>query len=182
MTDDLKNLFGELSLRIRLFMETMGRGVDDEQLSDRDLNFMAYLNEKGRPGFSEISAFFNKVSPSTVSNTLKKLHVQGLVARHEDPNNLKTKSFSLTERGRKALTPIKQTQAELLNILIDALLLTPEEAQTSKNIIQRAIENFDFWLGLSDMTGSGADKGFNAKAVTKNRGRLKSARELPVVP
>ena len=151
MADSLEKLIEKLSFRVRLFIETTGSGITDELINERDLTFLEYLEEKGDTGFSEIASFFKKISPSTVSNTLKKLHLKGLVSRREDPDDLRTKIFSLTEEGRHTLTPIKQNQTELFHLIAEALNVTPDEMEVVMAIIGRAIENFNFWLGLANL-------------------------------
>ena len=61
MADKLEKLIERLSFRIRLFIETTGSGISDEKISERDLTFLEYLEEKGATGFSELSAFFKKM-------------------------------------------------------------------------------------------------------------------------
>ena len=150
----------ELSMRVRLFIETAGEREYDQQLKDKDIAVMMYLEKKGEVSFSELSAFFRKVSPSTVSNTLKKLYQKKLINRREDPNDLRSTIFSLTSKGRQSLVPVKDETAAMSQALAESLQLSTEESNLVAQVVKRATQNFDTWMGLpeddlDDQSGSG---------------------------
>lgn len=150
MTDELQQLIEELSIRVRLFIETSGERQDPQQLKDKDIAFLEYLGKKGETSFSELSAFFKKVSPSTVSNILKKLYQKKLITRREDPKDLRSNIFSLTKKGRQALEPIKSETAAMSKALVESLDLTPDETRSIEKVVGRATQNFDYWMGIAD--------------------------------
>lgn len=150
MEHELEDMIEQISFRVRLFTESTGKGQSAERVGERELIFLEYLEKKRDVNFSELTIFFKKVSASTVSNTLKKLYEKGLVARKDEPKDLRSKVFSITEDGRRFLEPVKRDQAEVSKVIADFLKLTPEEAKVVAGIIPRAIRNFDSWLGLTD--------------------------------
>lgn len=159
MAYELKQMIEELSLRVRLFIETAGERQYAQQLKDKDIAMLVYLEKKGDVSFSELSAFFKKVSPSTVSNTLKKLHQKKLINRREDPNDLRSNIFSLTSKGRQSLAPVKDETAAMSLGLVESLQLSAEESNLVAQVVRRATQNFDIWMGLpgdniSDESGS----------------------------
>ncbi|ABW67590.1 MarR family winged helix-turn-helix transcriptional regulator [Desulfosudis oleivorans] len=151
MADKLGKMIDQLWFRVQLFIETSGGRQGAGELSERDFILLDYLDRKGEAGFSELSDFFKKVSPSTMSGTLKKLNQKKLVARREDPRDLRANIFSLTPKGRQSLEPVRQSQAELSQIIADSLQLTPEESNLVAEAVVRANKTFDKWMGLSDL-------------------------------
>ncbi len=167
MKDLLENRIEQLSFRVRLFMESSGRGGHADQLSERELVFLEYLEKKGAVSFSQLSAFFKQISASTVSNTLKKLYQQGLITRDDDPRDLRAKIFAISAAGRKFLGPVKRDQAEVFKAITEYLSLSPREHEMMSDVIQRAIRNFDKWLGFNGNTETdgGGDRAAAYKKV-----------------
>lgn len=155
----------QLSLQVRLFSEHTKRKQGLDQLTEREIVLLEFLENKGEASFSELAGFFKKVSPSTVSNMLKKLHSKKLVSRREAPDDLRSTIFGLTAKGRHFMEPIRQEKAELSRIIFESLQLTPEEINSTIKVIERAIKNFDFWLGLSDTPGEADEQ--DAGRITK---------------
>lgn len=149
MADKLGIMISQLWFRVQLFIENAERIKGADQLNERDLVLLDYLERRQEVSFSELSAFFKKTSPSTMSNTLKRLYQKKLVTRREDPKDLRAKCFSVTAKGRRVLEPIRRGRAELSQIIADSLRLKPEETALIAQAIVRANQTFDHWMGLS---------------------------------
>jgi len=151
----LDQMIDQLSFRVRLFIETIGGNEYPGNLSEREIIFLEYLERKGEvAGFSEFTAFFKKISPSTVSNTLKKLYQKGLVTRIESPQDLRSINFSLTDEGRGMLEPVKRDQAELSRVIAESLDMTVDESGLVSKIVRRAVLSFDAWMGFEEVSAS----------------------------
>jgi DNA-binding MarR family transcriptional regulator len=150
MTDELQQMIGELSMRVRLFIETAGERQYAQQLKDKDIAILVYLEKKGEVSFSELSSFFRKVSPSTVSNTLKKLYQKKLINRREDPHDLRSNIFSITNKGRQSLAPVIDETTAMSRALAESLQLSAEESNLVAQVVRRATQNFDTWMGFSE--------------------------------
>ena len=156
MENEIEKLIAQLALRVRLFRDSTGRTPGINGLGERELTFLEYLELKGESSFSDLTAFFKKVSASTVSNSLKKLYKKGLVERKDDPNDLRAKIFAITEKGCLSLESVKRNQMATFRALVEFLQLTSEEAEISHKIILRSITNFDLGLGLMEPSAHGS--------------------------
>ncbi|MFZ5563027.1 MAG: MarR family winged helix-turn-helix transcriptional regulator [Thermodesulfobacteriota bacterium] len=163
MADKLGEMIDQLWFRVQLFIETSGGRQGAGVLTERDFILLDYLDRKGDMNFSQLAAFFKKVSPSTMSSNLKKLNQKKLVARREAPKDLRSNIFSITSKGRQALEPVRQAQAKLSQVIADSLGLTPKEMDLVAEAVARANQTFDQWMGLSDMQRTETTRGTAGK-------------------
>ncbi|MEW6080097.1 MAG: MarR family transcriptional regulator [Thermodesulfobacteriota bacterium] len=155
MADNLGKTIDQLWFRVQLFIETTGEQERFGQLTEREFILLDYLDKKKEASFSELSAFFKKVSRSTMSGILKRFHQKKLVSRREDPRDLRSNVFSVTAKGRRMLEPVRQRQAEISHVIADSLQLTPEGTRTLTEAIMRVNRTFDQWMALSGVSETG---------------------------
>lgn len=155
MADNLGEAIEQLWFRVQLFIETSGEQERFGQLTEREFILLDYLDKKKEASFSELSAFFKKVSRSTMSNNLKALHRKKLVSRREDPDDLRSNIFSITAKGRRLLEPVRQRQSEISQVIADSLQLTAEGTRTLTEAVMRVNRTFDQWMDLSGIPVGG---------------------------
>jgi len=156
MEKQIADLIAEMAFRVRLFSESSGKYFVIDNLGERDLTFLEYLDRRGEVGFAEVAAFFNRVSASTVSNTLKKLFVQGLIHRQDDPEDLRAKRFQISAKGKQKLAKVRDTRSVIYHTIEDNLQLSLQENRMLKEVMRRFIKNIDTTL---DFTQSSTTEG-----------------------
>jgi DNA-binding MarR family transcriptional regulator len=118
---DLRVLIGRLSRRLR-----QPDAADEITLPQASV--LSRLDREG-PMSAGALATADRVRPQSMSTTLAALEVQGLVQRHDDPEDGRRVVLSLTPAGEQALQGARRIREERLGRAISDGL-TPEEQQT----------------------------------------------------
>ena len=98
---------------------------------------------------SEIGSLYPTVSNSTISTTITKLWKdKNLVDKNILPENQRVTTVTLTEKGKKILSEIKRTQADVFSTITVSLGLSPDQVEYFQEIIKNAINFFNETMGL----------------------------------
>jgi DNA-binding MarR family transcriptional regulator len=142
-------LIYELAFRVRLYTASRVQNKNVGNLTDRESLILELIGMQGRMSISEIGNLYPKVSNSTISTTITKLWKdKGLVDKTILPENQRITTVSLTEKGKKVLTEIMRTQADVYSTITQSLGLSQDIVENFHQLLENAIAFFDETLGL----------------------------------
>ena len=150
MTEVTESMVYDMALRVRLYIAS---NLADEKrindLSERETLLLQLVGTAGRMSISEICNFYPRVSNSTISTTITKLWKEKkLVDKNILPENQRTTTVNLTEKGQKVLEEIKKKQSDVFNTVTTSLGLSAEQNESFQLVLKSAIGFFDDMLGL----------------------------------
>ena len=143
-------LIYDLAFRVRLYIASKISEKKVGNLTDRESLIIELIGMKGSMSISEIGSLYPTVSNSTISTTITKLWKdKQLVDKRILPENQRVTTVTLTEKGQKILSEIRRTQSEVFSTVTISLGLSPDQVESSQEIIEQAIGFFDKALGLN---------------------------------
>jgi DNA-binding MarR family transcriptional regulator len=150
MTEVTESMVYDMALRVRLYIAS---NLADEKrindLSERETLLLQLVGTAGRMSISEICNFYPRVSNSTISTTITKLWKEKkLVDKNILPENQRTTTVNLTEKGQKVLEEIKKKQSDVFNTVTTSLGLSAEQNESFQLVLKSAIGFFDELLGF----------------------------------
>ncbi len=150
MTEVTESMVYDMALRVRLYIAS---NLADEKpindLSERETLLLQLVGTAGRMSISEICNFYPRVSNSTISTTITKLWKEKkLVDKNILPENQRTTTVNLTEKGQKVLEEIKKKQSDVFNTVTTSLGLSAEQNESFQLVLKSAIRFFDDLLGF----------------------------------
>ncbi len=150
MTEVTESMVYDMALRVRLYIAS---NLADEKrindLSERETLLLQLVGTAGRMSISEICNFYPRVSNSTISTTITKLWKEKkLVDKNILPENQRTTTVNLTEKGQKVLEEIKKKQSDVFNTVTTSLGLSAEQNESFQLVLKSAIGFFDDLLGF----------------------------------
>jgi DNA-binding MarR family transcriptional regulator len=140
----------DLAFRVRLYIAaTLSEEKQVHDLSDREALLLELIATKSNISISEIGNFYPRVSNSTISTTITKLWKEKkLVDKIILPENQRTTTVRLTDKGRDILEQIKQKQSDVFATVAQSLGLTAEQNESFHQILTSSIRFFDELLEL----------------------------------
>ena len=149
MAKSIESLIYDMAFRVRLYMASKISEQKVGDLTDRESLIIELVGMKGSMSISEIGSLYPTVSNSTISTTITKLWKdKKLVDKRILPENQRVTTVTLTEKGKKILTEIKHTQADVFGTISVSLGLSPDQAEYFQDILKNAISFFDETMGL----------------------------------
>ena len=150
MTEVTESMIYDMAFRVRLYIASK---VADEKpindLSERETLLIQLIGTTGRMSISEICKYYPRVSNSTISTTITKLWKEKkLVDKNILPENQRTTTVNLTEKGQKVLEEIKKKQSDVFNTVNTSLGLSAEQNESFQLVLKGAIGFFDDLLGF----------------------------------
>ncbi|MDY6862254.1 MAG: winged helix DNA-binding protein [Thermodesulfobacteriota bacterium] len=150
MGHDLELAINKISFRMRLLRAMQEDNAYTDGLTERDIMILDLLNERGKMTVSEISSAGLNVSDSTISVNVSKLwREKQMVSKTISPENQRTTIVELTDKGRKAVETYRRQHAERFKTLFQAINVTDDEQGVLMQVLSRAIQYFDEYLGLN---------------------------------
>lgn len=150
MSEVTEMMIYDMAFRVRLYIASKlmdAKRIHD--LSDRESLLLELVGTKGSMSISEICNFYPRVSNSTISTTITRLWKdKQLVDKKILPENQRITMVDLTEKGKKVLRQIKQTQSQLYKTVAASLGLTVEQSEHFQHVLDNAIGFFDELLEL----------------------------------
>lgn len=147
MGPKLTNAILGLSKRMMDFRALQELGPDSHSLSNRELQILTMLKEKGSMRVSEIADGSDDVSFSTISTDISRLwRDKKMVTKTIDPDNQRSTIVGLTPEGQKAVEIAMKQKQERFEKLYEALGTNPQEEQMMLQVLNRAIDYFDKYL------------------------------------
>jgi len=145
-----ESMIYDMVFRVRLY--TASKLADEKRvngLSDRETLLLELVGTAGSMSISEICNFYPRVSNSTISTTITKLWKEKkLVDKNILPENQRTTTVNLTEKGQKVLEEIKKKQSDVFNTVNTSLGLSAEQNESFQLVLKGAIGFFDDLLGF----------------------------------
>ncbi len=150
MTGVTESMIYDMAFRVRLYIAS---NLADEKpindLSERETLLLQLVGTAGRMSISEICNYYPRVSNSTISTTITKLWKEKkLVDKNILPENQRTTTVNLTEKGQKVLEEIKKKQSAVFNTVTTSLGLSAEQNESFQLVLKSAIGFFDDLLGF----------------------------------
>ncbi|MFA5553620.1 MAG: MarR family winged helix-turn-helix transcriptional regulator [Phycisphaerae bacterium] len=157
MGPKLTNAILGLSKRMMDMRALQENGSESHSLTQRELQILMTLKEKGRMRVSEIADLSENVSFSTISTDITKLWRENkMVTKTIDPENQRSTFVELTPKGKMAVEIAEKQRQERFDRLYEALGTNSEEEQTLLKILTRAIGYFDNYLQQSQCRKAGS--------------------------
>jgi DNA-binding MarR family transcriptional regulator len=149
MKKHTESLIYDMAFRVRLYIASKISENKVGDLTDRESLIIELIGMKGSMSISEIGSLYPTVSNSTISTTITKLWKdKRLVDKTILPENQRVTTVTLTEKGQKILSEIRQTQSDVFSTVTVSLGLSPDQVEHFQDILEHAIGYFDKSLGL----------------------------------
>lgn len=149
MSENIKKLMYEISLRVRLFRNSKKAGKHVVVLTQRERLLVELIGMRDNMSVSEISQLCPTVSNSTISTTITRLWKdRKLVEKRIQPENQRITNVSLTAEGRSVLNAIKTWESEVYKDIAESLGLSTEQDEYFKAVIEIATIFFNHQLGF----------------------------------
>ena len=149
MSENIKTLMYEISLRVRLFRNSKEAGKHVVVLTQRERLVVELIGMRDNMSVSEISQLCPTVSNSTISTTITRLWKdRKLVEKRILPENQRITNVSLTAEGRSVLNAIKAWESEVYKDIAESLGLSTEQDEYFKAVIEIATIFFNHQLGF----------------------------------
>jgi DNA-binding MarR family transcriptional regulator len=149
MKKHTESLVYDMAFRVRLYIASKISENKVGDLTDRESLIIELIGMKGSMSISEIGSLYPTVSNSTISTTITKLWKdKRLVDKTILPENQRVTTVTLTEKGQKILSEIRQTQSDVFSTVTVSLGLSPDQVEHFQDILEHAIGYFDKSLGL----------------------------------
>ena len=149
MSENIKKLMYEISLRVRLFRNSKKAGKHVVVLTQRERLLVELIGMRDNMSVSEISQLCPTVSNSTISTTIARLWKdRKLVEKRIQPENQRITNVSLTAEGRSVLNAIKTWESEVYKDIAESLGLSTEQDEYFKAVIEIATIFFNHQLGF----------------------------------
>ena len=153
MERDIERAIRELSFRMRLLKAKQEDESSSEVLTEREAMILGLLQERGRLSVSQIAAADPNVSDSTISTDVTRLwRDKQMVTKTISPENQRTTTVELTDKGKKALELIQKQRTERFKTLFKAINVTDDEKRVFMTVLKRALTHLDKHLGLNKGT------------------------------
>ena len=140
---ELVRLIDKISVKMRL-LKVAQDTKSTSQYSEREVLLLELIDANKKMSISEITTRFKVVSKSIISSTISNFWKAQLVNKEKDFENQRVTHVSLTPKGKELLNTIRKHQDERFSILIKALNLSPEQKEMLEQILENAINMFDF--------------------------------------
>jgi DNA-binding MarR family transcriptional regulator len=149
MDSRVEMMIYELSFRVRLYRMSKSAEIKTEDLTEREALLLEILSMKENMSISDIAALYPTVSGSTISTTITRLWKdKKLVNKTILPENQRVTIVSLTDRGKKMVEQIKETDSNVYKTVTTSLDLPPEFNTFIVETLEKSIEYFERELGL----------------------------------
>jgi len=148
-TDITAKLIYKLSTLFRRFSSNQtARAIKAENLTERDISILEYINEKGDVSFSDLVTDYKSVSLSTISNTISKLYSDkidkggNLIDKKLFPGDQRKIILSLTKEGKKIVKDLNKQNLESYKEVVKSFHFDGEEEVVFQNILKKSIKHF----------------------------------------
>ena len=109
----------------------------ENRLSLSQLLALNFIYHKGSLGVSDLAEKIG-ISNAASSQLLERMVQQGIVSRHENPEDRRNKLIKLTEKGKELIKDILTSRGKWLEELQHTM--TPDEQQQVQQVLQLVID------------------------------------------
>ena len=117
-----------------------GRDVTDKSKQSVSERILSLLTSNKKYSQKELAKRL-RISPATVTVSLKSMERDGYIKKHVSADDLRCKPISITEKGRQAVKVIDEVYDALDHSMYRGF--SPEEMEMISGFYRRIIENLD---------------------------------------